>query len=233
MVVLKFLLSLFFWSYVQLGVLIVALISLPAYLLPRHGRAFNYLLTRLLLKVLFFLCFFRVKITGLENLPQEGRLIFIANKPDLISTFALIAYFPRRIRFAAEEAIFKKWFLGRLIAAIGCIAVVKDKQASFQFAAAVLTSLKEAEAVLFYPANLRRWDGRITAFMDAELKVAQLCQASLVPIVVKGTDKVIPKGSMILSPGRIQVMIKKPLGHEELADIGLVSQKLDALYKEE
>lgn len=222
------LLSLFFWIYVEIGIVLIAIISYPLALLPKEGRAVNYYLTRYLLKLLFFGCFFRVKVSGRENLSSAGRTIFLANKPDLISTFAVIAYLPRRVRFVADCKMFKQWFLGRLIKAIGCLPDVKEKSEAFGFAASIITALKGQESVLIYPANLRRWDNTIGTFKETELRIAKMVGADIIPLVIKGTDRIIPPGEMLVRPGRIEIVIGPMIEINQDVEI---REKLDKLYQ--
>lgn len=229
MIVVNFLLTLLFWIYVQIWIFIIALLSYPTALLPDSGRRFLYFLTRILLKFLFLVTFIRVKVSGRENLPGNGRSIFIANKPDLISTFALIAYLPRRVRFVADKKLFRQLFLGRLIKGIGCIMSVEEKSEAFGFAAAILSALRGDEPVLLYPKNLRRWDRKVGDFDQTEVKIAQIASASIIPLAITGTDKIIPEGSMIIYPGRVEINIRPVIS--DLNNIRAVTEELNNLYK--
>ena len=147
----KLLISLVFWVYLQIAIFIASILS---FVIPSI-KGF-YFLVRWLLRIQFALCFLRVEVEGVENLPRDERLIFIANKPNLISTFALITYFPLYFRFVAGQEMFKIFFLGRVIKCLGCIPAVKKKQETFKFAATVLSAIRKNESVMFYPLNLRK-----------------------------------------------------------------------------
>jgi 1-acyl-sn-glycerol-3-phosphate acyltransferase len=220
MIVLRCLLSFFFWAYAQIGLVFIALVSFPARLLPEHGRTFCYWLTRWLIRLAFFVCGFRVRVSGQKNLLANGGRVVIANKPDMISTFALIAYFPERINFAADAALFSKLFLGWIMSAIGCLAVGGEKHSVLSFVSAVKHRLQKGEVVLLYPQNLRRFDRRVGAFQGNEIRLIDLLHANLIPVAVKGTDRIMPGGA-ILSPGKIGIAI------------GLRPENLEAWFRKE
>ena len=156
----------------------------------------------------------------MENFPAGGRRVVIANKPNLISTFALIAYFPERINFASDSSLFTKLFLGRLVSAIDCIPVGGEKHTVIAFVSEVSRRLARGELILLYPQNLRRFDRRVGAFQGNELRLVNLLKAALVPVAVKGTDQIMPGGA-ILSPGRIEI------------SIGLRTENLEAWFRAE
>ena len=232
MIVLRFFLSLFFWIYVQIAMLFVTLVSYPAALLPGRGRAFTYFLTRYILKFMFLVCFIRFKIRGKENMPSGGRVIFLSNKPNLIATFGLIAHFPARVRFVADSKLFRFPFLGRVVKSIGCIASTGRKEDTFAFAGAVLSSLRGGEPVLFYPENMRGKYGVVGRFKETEVRMAGIAGALLVPLLFKGTERVLPEDSTIISPGVVDILISSPIKIAEGSDPKVIAGRLDGIYKE-
>jgi len=227
MIILRFLSSLFFWLYLQVGFVVVALLSYPARILRDKGRSFCYLTVRLVLRFLFLFSFFRVTVKGGDNLPAGGRTVFIANKPDLISTFALIAFFPRHLSFIAEARLFRLPIIGRVFKAIGCIPSVAAGEHSFAFPVKVLNAFRRAGNILFYTANLRRQDSQFTSFPAAELQIAKTLESTIIPIMVKGTDKIMPPGSAIFAPGRIEIIVGNPIA---ATDVGPAAKKLEEFY---
>lgn len=178
------------------------------------------------------ICFVRAKILRIENLPKGERVIFISNKPNLIATLGLISYFPMRVRFVADEKMFKFPFLGRIVKAIGCIAEVRKKRDTFKFARSVLSSLRRKEPILFYPQNLRRSDGLIEAFQETEIRVAKICEAAIVPLVVVGSEKVLPYGGAIISPGEMRIIVDRPLKVKDMDDLKNAAYELEKRFKE-
>lgn len=224
MVVVKILTTLIFWILLQVEIFVVSLISYPALLLSNQGRWLIYSLDRWSIRLLFLICFIRVKVTGLDNLPRSGRIVFLANKPNLIATFALIAFFPLYIRYVANERMFHFPLLGRIIRSMGCIEAADGKERSMGFASEIIKALRNKEAVLFYPLNIRRSDGQVTPFKDVELKVAKMCGAQIVPIAVKGSLNIMPQGSAIIAPGRIEIAVGRP---------GSTIQEFNAFFRSE
>jgi len=230
MIVLYFLLSLFFWTYIEVFTVIVALLWLLARFLPDRGRRGLYFIVRCLIRFLFLACFIRVKVEGAENLPRKGRLIFISNKPNLIPTFGTIAYFPLRVRFVAEKRLLDFPFMGQLVRGIGAIMAAGKREDVFTFSRAIFSSLDGGEPVLFYPANIRHSES-VSKFSGAEFRVAKLAGAWLVPVVAEGSEAVLPADSAIIRPGQLKLIIGRPVelaGSVDLADLG---QKLEGLYR--
>jgi 1-acyl-sn-glycerol-3-phosphate acyltransferase len=222
MVVWSFIITLFFWTIVEISIFFVSLLS---FILT---TSLTYLLARYIIRLIFFCCFIRIKVVGQANLTNSERIIYFANKPDLISTFALIAYFPCRLHFVADRKMFKQWFLGRVVKAIGSLPDVKAKTDAFGFISRISSLLKKSEAVLIYPANLRRWDKTIGSFGEAEIKVAKVIEADIIPLVIKGTSEIIKPGEMLIKPGKVIIVIKEKLQNDDN-----ISEKLNLIYQTE
>src|SRR3989339_1541200 len=117
--------TLLFWFSLESIILISALVS---YFLP--DKLF-YCWIRLVLKGLFKIFFIKVNFESMGKIPDEQRLVFIANKPNMISTFALIAFFLKTTRIVADQKLFRFPFLGRIVKKLGCIPSVSRKEESF------------------------------------------------------------------------------------------------------
>ena len=210
MLAIKILLSLFFWIYLQVFILLMFLLSYPLALLPQRGRTTVYFIVKWILRGLFFICFIRVKVIGKENIPESGRRIFICNHPALIEPLFIIAYLPARVRFIADETMFKFPLLGRIVRSLGAISYPqdsKDKQKAFRFAHEFASAMKNNDPVLFFPKNMRNKEDEILPFEPRLLEFINKQEGIVVPITIKNILKVAPADSMLICPGRIEIVI--------------------------
>lgn len=82
------------------------------------------------LRVLTWVFFRRVEVTGLEHLPQTGGGILIAWHPNgLIDPGLILTAFPRAVAFGARHGLFKWPLLGWLMRAIGTVPVFRAADA--------------------------------------------------------------------------------------------------------
>lgn len=181
-------------------------------------------------RFLFFVSYIRIKISGLENIPRDGRVVFVANHPGLLDSFFLMAKFPVRFHFLLVEGFLKIPLLGGLLKSLGCIGYSPEKKVSM--ARSVLAVLEKGEPLLIFPERPREAGELLADFKSGAVAIARACGALVVPVVIKGSEKVAPKDSVIISPGVVYVRVGQPIRPEEITDADLVSRKLKAYFRE-
>ena len=140
-----------FFFFFQLGLVILALLSLPLGL-TGWGRAVFYKVLSYFLRFLIFLSFIRVKVRGLENLPRDRQLILAGNHPGLLEPMYMIAYLPVRLRIVADRSILRIPVLGRVLRTAGCLTYNLDHHDP-NFPVSLLMALREGASVLIFPPS--------------------------------------------------------------------------------
>lgn len=124
---------------------------------------------------------FRVRTTGLENLPQEGGFILCANHIGYPDAVLLVAALPCEIRFLGKKEIFKVPLLGSFVRAMGAVPV--DRNAADVGAIKKMIALAKAEhAITVFPQGHRR-HGQNPADTEIKHGIGMIAAASGVPVV--------------------------------------------------
>lgn len=162
-----------------------------------------------------------VKRDGLQKLPSKGGAILLFNHQSHFDIPAVTAFSGRRLRYGAKIELFKVPFFGPAIRAAGCLPIARDNRAE------VLRIYEEAsekfrEGVIFAlaPEGTRQNGPVIGAFKKGPFIFATRSQVPVVPVVIEGADRVMPKGNLLVNIGRwkrtIQVRALDPLFPEKL-----------------
>ena len=82
--------------------------------------------------------------------------------------------------------------------------------------------------MVIFPEGTRSPDGRLQSFKRGAFSLAILAQVPVVPIAIDGSHKVVRKGSLRIHPGRIRVVIDKPLPTKDytIKDKALLAEKV-------
>ena len=105
-----------------------------------------YLLVRGIIRPLFWVLF-RPRVTGRENVPLQGPVIFASNHLSFIDSIAIPTVAPRRVGYLAKAEYFtgsgvSGWFIRTLFTALGALPVERGThraaQASLDTALGVL-----------------------------------------------------------------------------------------------
>jgi 1-acyl-sn-glycerol-3-phosphate acyltransferase len=169
-----------------------------------------------------WLCAFngiQVDIEGLEHVRRDQSQIFVANHQGYFDIFALSGFLPVQIRWVAKSSLFKIPFVGWAIAASGYIPVDRsNRKKSYQAFLATIEKLKAGNSIVIFPEGTRSEDGTIGPFKKGGLLLSVRSGAPLVPVTLLGTGNIIKKGSGIIKPGRIQIIISPPISSQAVKD---------------
>jgi 1-acyl-sn-glycerol-3-phosphate acyltransferase len=161
----------------------------------------------------------QVDIEGLEHIRQDEAQILIANHQGYFDIFALSGFLPLQIRWVAKSSLFKIPFVGWSIAASGYIPVERgNRKKSYQAFLATIGKLKAGNSIVIFPEGTRSEDGTIGPFKKGSLLLSARSGAPLVPVTLLGTGNIIRKGSGVIRPGRIQIIISPPIPSQTVID---------------
>lgn len=170
----------------------------------------------------------KVEVEGLEHVKQDQAQIFIANHQGYFDIFALSGYLPAEIRWVAKSSLFLIPFVGWSMYAAGYIPVDRsDRKKSYHAFLMTIEKLKAGCSIVIFPEGTRSVDGTIGPFKKGGPLLSIRSGAPLVPVTLLGTGNIIRKGSAIIRPGKIQIIISPPIPSQTVMD-----EKEDKMLKQ-
>ncbi|GLY28599.1 lysophospholipid acyltransferase family protein [Kineosporia sp. NBRC 101731] len=161
----------------------------------------------------FVWLFGRPVVTGREYLPRKGPVILAGNHLSFSDSLFLILVARRRVTFLAKSEYFTRGRLQRWF--FTCAGQIPVDRANPARAA---SSLDQAVKILadggvwgIFPEGTRSPDGRLHRGRTGAVRVALATGAPIVPVVLRGTDRVNPPGSRIWRPGRVCIEFCPPM----------------------
>ncbi|MGH3314233.1 MAG: lysophospholipid acyltransferase family protein [Streptomyces sp.] len=181
---------------------------------------FKYVLLGPLLRL-----YFRPRIEGLENVPEEGAAIVAGNHLSVSDHFLMPAIVPRRITFLAKAEYFTGPGLkGRLTAAffrsVGQIPVDRSGKGAGQAAIDEgLGVLRKEELLGIYPEGTRSHDGRLYKGRVGVAAMALQAGVPVIPCAMVGTFELQPPGRKMPRFGRVTIRFGDPLDFSRYAGL--------------
>ncbi|MGE5215894.1 MAG: lysophospholipid acyltransferase family protein [Chloroflexota bacterium] len=155
----------------------------------------------------------RLKVTGLDNIEAGNAYIFMVNHQSNIDIPALIqslAHF--QLRWIAKKELLWVPFFGWAMWATKHIAVDRSDPTD------AIKSLKRAKellaagiSVVVFPEGTRSRDGQLLRFKKGGFLLAAQSGVPIVPVAIKGSGKILPRGGWKLRSGVIELFVDKPI----------------------
>lgn len=173
------------------------------------GTPFWYSILRGL-AIAFFKVFFAMKIEGKENIPCRGGVILASNHLSYIDPIVLGIFVPRRVNFMAKEELFKNFLFRWIIVRLGAFPIKRESIDRITYKK-ILKLLQKREVVVLFPEGTRSIDGTIGQLHAGTARIALKANVPVIPIIIRGTEKVLPRGGKLIRLAKIKARAAKPL----------------------
>lgn len=152
----------------------------------------------------------RVSIQGSELIEDGGPYVFTPNHQAHIDIAALLGYLPGNNRFASKKELFDEPVLGAVMRTLGMLPV--DRDDPMQSIALLQRAMQQGSSIIIFPEGTRSRDGELLPFKKGAFVAAIEMGYPVVPVVLKGTRRVMPKGGYLtIRPGPIEIVVKAPI----------------------
>jgi 1-acyl-sn-glycerol-3-phosphate acyltransferase len=151
------------------------------------------------------LWFFGVDVIrdGLEKIPAQGGAILLFNHQSHFDVPAVTAYSGRRLRYGAKIELFSIPFFGSALRASGCLPIARENRTEvlriYNEAAA---RFKEGFVFALAPEGTRQAKPVLGNFKKGPFIFAVKSKVPVVPVVIEGADRVLPKGEILVNLGK-------------------------------
>lgn len=170
-----------------------------------------YILSKFL-GVFIFNILYKTKLTGLENIPKEGKVILAANHSSFLDPMIIFHSSPRRFNAVTGKWLFDVWWLGYLLKLLSCVPTNGSSGGA-------VSLLNKGEVVLIFPQG--ECCNPQSEFSSVHKGVAVLALKTgspVVPIYISGTYEAWPAGSLFPKFfKKLEVCFGRPLYFEKMA----------------
>jgi 1-acyl-sn-glycerol-3-phosphate acyltransferase len=168
-------------------------------------------LGRLLSRIFLRCAGIRLRVDGLQRLQNGGVYVFAVNHESTIDPPVLAASLPPPVRFIAKQALFRSPILGGYLRRGRHIPVDRQdaRSAVRSLAEAARCIRDEGASVLVFAEGTR--SDELRSFKGGAAHLAIHCGVPVVPVALVGAAGVLPKGSMLVRPGPLSVIIGEPI----------------------
>jgi 1-acyl-sn-glycerol-3-phosphate acyltransferase len=161
----------------------------------------------------------KVEVSGLENLPQEQGVLFVANHQGAFDIPLLLGYVPGLKGFVSKKQNFRLPIVGIWMKLLHC--VILDRENLRQSARAIITGvhyLKEGWSLVIFPEGTRSKSGTMGRFKDGSFKLATRSGAAIVPLTIDGSYRLLEGNRGRITPGTVRLHVHPQIVTADLSD---------------
>ena len=143
--------------------------------------------------------FWRVSIENRLVLNKSKTYVIVSNHQSLLDILILFRLF-KHFKWVSKTEIFRVPVIGWIMILNKYIKVKRgDKKSILKMMETCKKVLKSGISILMFPEGTRSVDGNLGVFKDGAFNLALETQTDILPIIIDGTSKAIPKKKLILS----------------------------------
>ena len=157
----------------------------------------------------------QIEFRGVENVPAHGGVIIASNHQTYIDPFWLSLLVKRPTRYLAWSDAFRWPVVGRCLVWLGAwpLALEGSDPAAIRRS---LQWLRDGGAVVIFPEGARSSaTGALERFKAGAVRLALEAQVPILPVTIKGGNRVWPKGRRFPRFGKIVVTYHPPYHVEQ------------------
>ncbi|MEM6453700.1 MAG: lysophospholipid acyltransferase family protein [Acidobacteriota bacterium] len=159
-----------------------------------------------------------VRVTCRHAVPldDDATYVFVVNHQSMFDIPVLLTTLPGQTRFLAKRGLFRLPIFGWALHAGGFIPVDRGRDAARNAVTHALDRLENGASVLIFAEQTRSRDGHLLPFKRGGFLIGIRSGKPIVPVAIMGTLNIRPRGSMRITPQRVEVRYGAPVATEGL-----------------
>jgi len=155
----------------------------------------------------------KVDVSGLERFDPKASYVFMPNHESFLDGPMMVMVIPQSVRVIVKKNVFGIPILGWAMRYVGCVPV--DRRAggggikSIEKASRLMR--ERGYSFLIFPEGTRSLDGKLQRFRRGGFFLAIAGGAPIVPVTIRGTFELMPKGQFGAKRGTVSVVFHPPV----------------------
>jgi 1-acyl-sn-glycerol-3-phosphate acyltransferase len=154
----------------------------------------------------------RLQVRSHAKLDPRQPYVVMANHSSSVDIWAVFLAVPVPLRFIAKKQLGQIPLFGWAMRAGRFIFIDRQNAASARRSIAEAANrIREGRSVVIFPEGTRTRDGRLGPFKKGGFHLAINSGAEIVPVAIRGSRDVMPRGSLFIRAGAVAIEIGAPI----------------------
>jgi 1-acyl-sn-glycerol-3-phosphate acyltransferase len=152
----------------------------------------------------------RLSVEGREHVPQTGAFVLAPVHRSNMDTPISACVTRRRLRFMGKDSLWRRRPVAWFLSSLGGFPVTRgtaDREALKR----CIAVLEAGEPLVLFPEGERKSGPVVQPLFDGAAYVALRAGVPIVPVGIGGSERVMPKGSKLIYPRKVHVIVGQPI----------------------
>jgi 1-acyl-sn-glycerol-3-phosphate acyltransferase len=197
--------------WTMLATLLIGVMVIIYSFFSRTGNG-PHLLARLWANSILWVSRVKITVKGTQKLDPGRSYIYMPNHQSNADIPLLLGRLPVQFRWLAKAELFKIPVFGRAMRGVGYISIDRsNRKSAFESLAKAAATIRNGTSVLIFPEGTRSRHGSILPFKKGGFVLAVDSGVPIVPIIIKGTRNIVPKGHFLIRAAPVSMEILDPV----------------------
>ena len=138
--------------------------------------------------------------------------VFMPNHASMVDIWVMFVAIPASFRFIAKKQLASIPLFGWAMSAGRFIFIDRQNTASARRTMALAAArIRSGQSVVIFPEGTRTRDGRLLPFKKGGFHLAMESGAAIVPVAIRGSREVMPRGSALIRTGNVSLEVGEPI----------------------
>ena len=155
----------------------------------------------------------KVEVSGIEHVDPKTAYVFMPNHLSFLDGPMMLMVIPRSVRVIVKKSVFATPVLGWAMLHVGFVPVDRKGESGGKKSVekAVRLMKERGYSFMIYPEGTRSLDGKLQRFRRGGFFLAIASGAPIVPVTIRGTFELMPKGRFGTKRGTVSVEFHPPV----------------------
>jgi 1-acyl-sn-glycerol-3-phosphate acyltransferase len=198
-----------FWTIPLTG--FFAVLAIFSSFISKSGNT-PHRIARIWARCLLLISGINVSVKGYHNISPQTPYIYMSNHLSNFDIPVLLAYLPVQFRWLAKAELFKIPIFGYAMHRAGYISINRsDRKSAIKSLNQAARNVKNGTSIMIFPEGTRNIKPAIQSFKKGGFFLAVDSGVPIVPVIINGTWKVMPKDRIRIQSGDVVLDIAEPI----------------------
>lgn len=161
----------------------------------------------------------KIEVERRADLDPGQPYVFMANHASSLDIWAMFRVVPRRVRMIAKKQLARIPLFGWVMWAGRFIFIDRaNPVAARRSIDDACRRIQNGDSVVIFPEGTRTRNGTLGPFKKGGIHLAMKAGVPIVPVALRGTRELMPRGSLLLRSGTMKATVGAPIPTQGLSD---------------